>query len=78
MEQLWRERQRARYMEEQRLGYTGAPYAHGYAQPQVAQQAQAAAPDVASRVQQLKSLLDQGLITQAEFEARKAEILRSI
>lgn len=71
MEQLWRERQRSRYMEEQRLGYTGAAYA-------VAPMHQAPAQDLAARVQQIKSLLDQGLITQAEFDTKKAEILRAV
>ena len=74
LEQMWRERQRARYMEEQRVGYPVA-YAQAASKPV---QASSGSPDVASRIQQLKSLLDQGLISQAEFDERKAEILRSI
>lgn len=40
--------------------------------------APAAAPDLASRMQTLKQLLDAGLISQAEFDAKRAEILRAI
>lgn len=72
MEQTWRERQRARYMEEQRVGYATPFVAASISSP-------GAAPgDVASRVAQLNSLKDQGLITQSEYDARKAEIIRSI
>jgi hypothetical protein len=38
----------------------------------------AAAPDLATRMQTLKQLLDAGLISQAEFDAKRAEILRAI
>jgi hypothetical protein len=34
-----------------------------------------ATEDAQSRLQQLKSLLDQGLITEADYEAKKADIL---
>jgi hypothetical protein len=47
--------------------------------PQAAQQAAPqAAGDAASRIVQLKSLLDQGHINEAEFESKKAEILAQI
>lgn len=50
---------------------------------QAQQQQQQAAPatsqeDGMSRLTQLKSLLDQGVLTQAEFDAQKAKILASM
>ena len=37
-----------------------------------------AATDPAARLGQLKALLDQGLITQADFDSTKAEILKQL
>ena len=37
-----------------------------------------AADDPAARLQKLKELLDKGLVTQTEFDAAKAEILRKL
>jgi membrane protease subunit (stomatin/prohibitin family) len=54
-------------------------------QAQQAQQAQAAAPapapsqeDSMAKLAQLKSLLDQGVLTQAEFDMQKQKILMSM
>lgn len=45
-------------------------------QPQVSQSpAPAASDDTQVKLQQLKSMLDQGLITEADYESKKAEIL---
>jgi membrane protease subunit (stomatin/prohibitin family) len=40
--------------------------------------AAAAAPDSAARLGQLKALLDQGLIQQADYDTAKAEILKKL
>jgi len=51
-------------------------------QDQQAQQAPAAAPaseeDSMTQLTQLKSLLDQGVLTQAEFDAQKQKILQGM
>jgi membrane protease subunit (stomatin/prohibitin family) len=54
-------------------------------QAQQAQQAQQAAPpqgpsqeDSMAKLEQLKSLLDQGVLTQAEFDVQKQKILMSM
>ena len=51
-------------------------------QDQQAQAAPAAAPagaeDGMAKLTQLKSLLDQGVLTQAEFDAQKTKILQSM
>jgi membrane protease subunit (stomatin/prohibitin family) len=51
-------------------------------QDQQAQQAPAAAPasdeDSMAQLTQLKGLLDQGVLTQAEFDAQKQKILQSM
>lgn len=43
-----------------------------------AQPATAATPDPAARLTQLKALLDQGLITQADYDQAKAEVLKQL
>jgi membrane protease subunit (stomatin/prohibitin family) len=49
------------------------------AAPQPAQQAPAAAgADPAQRLQQLKDLLDKGLITAADYDSAKAEVLKKL
>ncbi len=42
------------------------------------QPAQPAADDPMAKIQKLKGMLDQGLITQDEFNAKKAKILESM
>ncbi len=53
-----------------------------YQQAQQAQAAPAAAPvsqeDGMAKLTQLKSLLDQGVLTQAEFDVQKTKILQSM
>jgi membrane protease subunit (stomatin/prohibitin family) len=49
------------------------------ADPQYQQQAPAPAPggaDMVAQLEQLKKLLDEGVLTQAEFDAQKAKILQ--
>ncbi|PRI10958.1 SHOCT domain-containing protein [Leucobacter massiliensis] len=43
--------------------------------PASAQQSQPTMPDVSAQLQQLAGLRDAGILTEAEFEAKKAEIL---
>ncbi|MNW12258.1 hypothetical protein D3C71_2099030 [compost metagenome] len=57
-----------------------AGFGVGQAQPQ-AQPQQAAAPaqpDPVARLQQLKDLLDKGLITAADYDTAKAEVLKKL
>ena len=46
--------------------------------PQAAPPAPAADEDPMAKLTQLKSLLDQGVLTQAEFDAQKTKILQSM
>jgi membrane protein YdbS with pleckstrin-like domain len=56
-------------------GVVGAGAAAGYRQGPAAV---AAAPSGAERIRELKRLLDEGLITQAEFEAKRKQLLDQI
>jgi membrane protein YdbS with pleckstrin-like domain len=51
---------------------------HGAASGQRPGPATAATPSSAERIRQLKGLLDEGLITQAEFEAKRRQLLDQI
>ncbi|MCL2636266.1 MAG: SPFH domain-containing protein [Betaproteobacteria bacterium] len=57
-------------------GITGGALAPAVAAPAVA--AAASASDPGARLQQLKELLDKGLISQAEFDGAKAEVLKKL
>ena len=59
-------------------GTGGAAGAPGVPAPAVPPTAAAAAEDPAARLQKLKELLDKSLITQAEFDSAKAEILKKL
>jgi hypothetical protein len=48
-----------------------------YAQPQYAPPPPAPAPDPIEQLKELAALRDQGILTDAEFEAQKAKILAS-
>ncbi len=48
------------------------------APPQAAPAAPAAEEDPMAKLTQLKSLLDQGVLTQAEFDVQKTKILQSM
>jgi PH (Pleckstrin Homology) domain-containing protein/putative oligomerization/nucleic acid binding protein len=76
MEEKVREERRQRELEDKRAAAGGvvvqAPVAH---QPAPAS---AAAPDPLATLQKLKGMLDAGLITSAEYDAKKAEILASM
>ncbi|WP_334160738.1 SHOCT domain-containing protein, partial [Achromobacter insolitus] len=61
----------------------GLAGAQGQTQPQGTQQPAQAAPaaaggDPVQRLQQLKDLLDKGLITAADYDSAKAEVLKKL
>lgn len=73
-EQSWREKNRVREMEEMRARAGGVQI--NAPAPQGSAAAAEEAPQ--ARLQRAKQMLDQGLITDAEYEAVKAKILSSI
>jgi len=74
MEEQWREKNRVRQMEEERARaggvYLGGPHASGVADGPSA--------SVEDRLRRLKSLHGQGLITDAEYESRKSQIIAEL
>ena len=70
MEEQWREKNRVRQMEEERARaggvYLGGPHAPN------------AVASVEDRLRKLKSLHEQGLITDAEYESRKSQIISEL
>lgn len=66
-EQVWREKNRIRQLEAHRPAYARAGLA-----------ATATPDDVASRIQKAKSMLEQGLITEADFEGIKAKAIATL
>lgn len=72
MEEQWREKNRARLIEEERAR-AGGVYVQTPSQSE--RQAQ---PSIEERLAKLKSLADAGLITGAEYEARKAQIVAEL
>ena len=72
MEEQWREKNRVRQMEEERAR-SGGVYLGGAHAP-------SAAPglSVEDRLRKLKSLHEQGLITDAEYESRKSQIISEL
>jgi len=73
LEQEWREKNRIRQMEEERAR-SGGVFLHGAGAPSGAG-AQASVDD---RLAKLKSLHEKGLITDAEYEARKTQIIAEL
>ena len=74
----WNQQEEAQYYEQQQQQqqqYYQAP-PQQYAQPAPAPAA-AAAPDPIEQLQKLADLKNQGILTEAEFEAEKAKILAS-
>jgi len=49
-----------------------------YAAPAPAEPPPAAAPDVVTQLKQLAELKDQGILTEAEFDAQKAKLLATM
>ena len=72
MEEQWREKNRVRQMEEERAR-SGGVYLGGAHAPTAAP-----APSVEERLRKLKSLHEQGLITDAEYESRKSQIIAEL
>jgi hypothetical protein len=84
-EQAWREKRRVRSIEEMRAQAGGVQIATGvYPQagvptsPDPALSAPAAEDDPARRLGRAKGMLDQGLITDAEYESIKAKIVGAL
>ena len=73
MEQEWREKRRIREMEKARAR-SGGIY---MAPPQQVEQA-ASSEDSVAKLAKAKAMLDQGLISEAEYDTLKAKILASI
>jgi hypothetical protein len=69
MEQEWREKRRVRDMEEARAKAGGVVLGHAPAAP---------AEDPVARLAKAKQMLDQGLISETEYDALKARILGAL
>jgi hypothetical protein len=69
----WNQQEEAQYYEQQQQQQYQAP-PQQYAAPAPAP---AAAPDPIEQLQKLAELKNQGILTEAEFEAQKAKILAS-
>jgi hypothetical protein len=79
LEELWREKNRIRQMEEERAR-AGGVYVHGPGAPHLdAGTSATSRPDsVEQRLGKLKELHQRGLITDAEYESRKAQIIAEL
>jgi len=84
-EQAWREKRRVRSIEEMRAASGGIqiatgvyPQSTGIAVPSLPEQQSHSAEGPAERLSRAKSMLDQGLITDPEYEAIKAKIVGSL
>ena len=66
----WNQQSEAQAYEQQQQQYYAPP-------PQYAQPAPAAAPDPIEQLKELAELKNQGILTDAEFQAQKARILAS-
>jgi len=74
-DQAWREKRRVRDLEELRARSGGIQLGTGAA---TAASSAAADGDAASRLRSAKSMLESGLITDAEYEALKAKIISNV
>ena len=72
----WSQQNEPQYYEQQPQ-YAAPPPPQYAAPPQYAQPAPAAAPDPIEQLTQLAALKEQGILTDAEFQAQKARILSS-
>ena len=83
-EQAWREKRRVRTIEEMRAAAGGVQIATGVypqGEPQmVTAQVRPSDPgeDPAARLAKAKAMLDQGLLSDAEYEAVKAKVLGAL
>ena len=73
MEEQWREKNRVRQMEEERARSGGV-----YLGPSVPSPGAGQPAAVEERLRKLKSLHEQGLITDAEYESRKSQIISEL
>ena len=70
----WNQQEEAQYYDQQQQQQYYEPPPQQYAQPAPAA---APAPDPIEQLQKLAELKNQGILTEAEFEAQKAKILAS-
>jgi len=79
IEEQWREKNRVRQMEEERAR-AGGVYLSGQNLPNLnpGQSGTSTAASVEDRLRKLKSLHEQGLITDAEYESRKSQIIAEL
>jgi membrane protease subunit (stomatin/prohibitin family) len=78
MEQEWREKVRQRIMEEKKIERGQVVLQAPAPAAPLAQSPEAQSRDPADRLRQMKALLDDGVLTQAEFDQKKGEILAAI
>jgi len=76
-DQSWREKRRVRELEELRARSGGIQVSSGGGYPSAAGAGTAGQPDAVRRLQEAKQMLDNKLITDAEYEAIKAKIVSS-
>ena len=69
----WSEKEQAQAYQEPQY----APQPQYYAPPPQPAPAPAAGPDMITQLKELAQLKDQGILTEAEFEAQKAKVLAS-
>jgi hypothetical protein len=74
MEQEWREKRRIRQMEEERAR-AGGIYMET---PRAPATPETAAEDPVERLARARAMLDQGLISEAEYDTLKAKILSNL
>ena len=77
LEQEWREKNRIRQMEEERAR-SGGVFLHGASVTGLAPSGAGSQASVDDRLAKLKSLHAKGLITDAEYEARKTQIIAEL
>jgi len=75
----WSEKEQAQAYQEQPYAPPPqyAPQPQYYAPPPQPAPAPAAGPDMITQLKELAQLKDQGILTEAEFEAQKAKVLAS-
>ncbi len=73
MEEVWREKNRVRYIDEERAKSGGVTIQGG-----AGVAAAPGGPSIEQRLAKLRDLLEQELITTAEYEARKAQIIAEL
>jgi hypothetical protein len=74
-EELAREERRARHMEESRARAGGVNIVNGLAPPPMPGSQQQSAGDPVEAMKRLRAMREEGLITDSEYESKRAEIV---